>query len=93
MLIIATFGLVCNLVMGKILHAGHHHNHDEINIRAAYIHILGDIIQCIGVMLAAGIIYTFEGMEYVDPLCTYMFSVIVFYTTVPIVKECMIVLM
>lgn len=41
------------------------HSHDEgtgrsssnINVRAAYIHVLGDIIQSLGVLIAAVIVY------------------------------------
>lgn len=34
------------------------HNHSEnINVRAAYIHVLGDLVQSLGVLLAAAIIY------------------------------------
>lgn len=66
-------------------------------IRAAYIHILGDMIQSFGVLLAASIIYFFQdthpGIRLVDPICTFIFAIIVLCTTVPVSKQCLNVLM
>jgi zinc transporter 2 len=46
--------------MGCILHGGslsHAHSHEEnINVRAAVIHVLGDLIQSIGVFISACVI-------------------------------------
>jgi len=63
------------------------------------IHVIGDIVQSIGVVIAAILIYIFADTEeynywhIADPICTYLFSVLVFFTTVRIVKECIVVLM
>ena len=47
-------------------------------IRAAYIHILGDMIQSSGVLLAALAIYLFQdthpGVRILDPICTFCFQ-------------------
>ena len=61
---------------------------------AAYIHILGDIIQSVGVIIAAVIIKIF-GKEYeiVDPICTIFFAVIVLFTTTPVIKKAISVLL
>lgn len=95
----------------------HHHHHEEeqefsnstlpfepasknLNIEAAYVHILGDIILSVGVIIAASIIYFFteKGAPWnyyhlVDPLCTYLFSVLVVMTTFRITKKSIIILM
>ena len=47
----------------------------------------------VGVIIAAGIIYVKPEYWWCDPICTYLFSVIVMYTTIPLVKECIYVLM
>lgn len=66
-------------------------------IRAAYIHIIGDMIQSIGVLVAAIIIYFFQdtnpGIRVVDPICTFVFAIIVLCTTVPVSRDCLNVLM
>lgn len=75
----------------------HHHGHggsaENLNVRAAAIHILGDIIQSAGVLLAALLIYAFPNLNIIDPLCTFLFSILVVFTTYYIVKDCMIILL
>merc|ERR550532_858345 len=53
----------------------------NLNVEAARLHILGDMLNSIGVIIAATIILFFPKLWYIDPLCTYFFSIIVYYTT------------
>lgn len=50
------------------------------------------LMSC-GVILAAVIIYIWPQAKIADPICTYLFSVIVGFTSFPVVKECIKVLM
>ncbi|XP_011641285.1 zinc transporter 2-like isoform X3 [Pogonomyrmex barbatus] len=90
-------------------HGGHDESHDvenaldddlkgehakrNINVRAAFIHVLGDFIQSIGVFIAALIIYFKPSWSIVDPICTFLFSILVILTTVAIIKDVVNVLM
>ena len=65
----------------------------NVNLRASFIHILGDAIQNIGVLIAGIIIYFFPKYSIADPICTYVFSIIVGFTTINILKDCIFVLM
>ena len=65
----------------------------NVNLRASFIHILGDAIQNIGVLIAGVIIYFAPRYSIVDPICTYIFSVIVGFTTINVLKDCIFVLM
>ena len=69
---------------------GHHHSHGgeashqdsdtsrQINIRAALIHVLGDLLQSIGVLISSLLIKFFgESYKIADPICTLIFAVIV----------------
>ena len=47
----------------------------------------------VGVIIAALIIYFAPEWKIADPLCTYLFSVIICFTTVPVFKECIMVLL
>jgi solute carrier family 30 (zinc transporter), member 2 len=47
----------------------------------------------VGVIIAAFIIYLKPEYKIVDPICTYLFSVIVCFTTIPVFKECIFVLL
>ena len=64
-----------------------------MNVRAAIIHMIGDIIQSVGVMAAAIIIYVKPTWTIADPICTFLFSVLVLMTTVPIFIDVMAILM
>jgi len=62
------------------------------NIRAAFIHIVGDIVQSIGVVIAAIILMIKPDWKIVDPICTFVFATIVCSTTFAVIKDCMKVL-
>jgi zinc transporter 2 len=74
----------------------HGHSHgkgggENVNIRSAYIHVLGDAAQSVGVMIAAALIWYEPAWRIADPICTFVFSIIVLYTTVQ-VGACLIYL-
>ena len=64
-----------------------------MNIRAAIIHIFGDIIQSLGVVTAATVIYIRPEWKIADPVTTFIFTVLVASTTIPIFKDCIKMLM
>ena len=59
----------------------------NINIRAAFIHVMGDLLQSIGVLIAAVVIFFKPEFKIADPLCTIIFSFIVLVTTFPIMSD------
>lgn len=65
----------------------------NLNMRAALLHVLGDTLQSIGVIIASIIIYFKPEYSQADPICTITFSIIVMFTTIPIVKDSIRVLM
>ncbi|KAK2578245.1 hypothetical protein KPH14_001393 [Odynerus spinipes] len=74
-------------------HKGGHEKKKNINVRAAFIHVIGDFIQSMGVFIAALVIYFKPTWNIVDPICTFLFSILVILTTVAIIKDVMNVLM
>ena len=77
-------------------------NHDKrktnININAAYIHALGDLIQSIGVIIAGGIIWLIDNKKYplvqlADPIATFLFSILVLFSTISMIKTSLHILM
>lgn len=90
--------------MGWQLHGSHGHSHggsgggghghsENINVRAAFVHVLGDVLQSIGVFCAAIIIYFQPTWQLADPICTFIFSIIVLWTTITILKDAILVSM
>lgn len=57
------------------------------NIRAAFIHIIGDLIGSIGVLLVALIIFFFPEWSILDPLLSIGFSTLALLITIPIMKS------
>ncbi|XP_021949217.1 zinc transporter 2 isoform X2 [Folsomia candida] len=65
----------------------------NINVRAAYIHVIGDFLQSVGVFAAALTIYFQPKWTIIDPICTFLFSILVMGTTFAIIKDALVVLM
>lgn len=72
-------------------------DNENLIMRATALHILGDIIQSIGVVTASTIVYIFQDsypkVVLIDPFCTFVFAVIVMYTSIPVTRDCLNVLM
>ena len=47
----------------------------------------------VGVIIAATIVYFNPALKVADPICTYLFSIIVCFTTIPVFKDCIRVMM
>ena len=60
---------------------------------SAYLHVLGDLLMSVGVITAAVIMNFKPTWTLADPLCTYLFSVIICCTSIPVFKDCMKVIM
>ncbi len=60
----------------------------NINITSAYLHVLGDLLMSVGVITAAVIMNFKPTWTLADPLCTYLFSVIICCTSIPVFKDC-----
>ncbi|KAF7843810.1 metal tolerance protein 1-like isoform X1 [Senna tora] len=65
----------------------------NINVQGAYLHVLGDSIQSVGVMIGGGIIWYKPEWQIVDLICTLFFSVIVLGTTINMLRNILEVLM
>jgi solute carrier family 30 (zinc transporter), member 2 len=83
---IAVVGFFVNCVCIYILHHDDYHQHDRprhrnLNIRAAYVHVLGDLVQSIGMIFAGMVTYLYPSKAIVDVLCTLLFSILVLVST------------
>ena len=65
----------------------------NINVQGAYLHVLGDSIQSIGVMIGGAVIWYNPRWQIVDLICTLIFSVIVMGTTINMLRNILEVLM
>lgn len=65
----------------------------NINVQAAIIHVIGDFVQSIGVLFAAILIKIKPECKLADPICTFIFSILVLITTITILYDIVRVLM
>lgn len=65
----------------------------NINVHSAYLHVLGDSIQSIGVMIGGAIIWYKPEWKVIDLVCTLIFSVVVLVTTINMLRNILEVLM
>nr|AAR83910.1 heavy metal transporter MTP1 [Brassica juncea] len=65
----------------------------NINVQGAYLHVLGDSIQSVGVMIGGAVIWYKPEWKIVDLICTLVFSVIVLGTTINMIRSILEVLM
>lgn len=83
MMLVAAAGLGINLVVFAILHSG---DRDNLNMRAATVHVLGDMLGSVGAILAAGIILT-TGWVAADPLASILVALMVLYGAWNVVRD------
>lgn len=89
MMIIAIFGLLVNLTSGYILHSSKDHS---INVRGAYLHVLGDALGSIGA-IAAGVIMWTTGWMYADPIFSAIIGVIIILSSGRLLRDTFHILM
>jgi cobalt-zinc-cadmium efflux system protein len=73
MLIVAVVGLVANGISLRILHPA---QEESLNMRGAYLEVLGDLLASIAVLVAAGIILL-TGWELADPIASVVIGLLI----------------
>lgn len=83
MLTVAVGGLAVNLIMAFLLHrsAG-----ESLNLRGAYLHVLGDLLASVGTITAAVIILA-TGWWLVDPLISVVVALLILVSSYKLVRE------
>ncbi|XP_003791850.1 zinc transporter 4 [Otolemur garnettii] len=69
------------------------HSQDSLAVRAAFVHALGDLVQSVGVLIAAYIIRFKPEYKIADPICTYVFSCLVAFTTFHIIWDTVVIIL
>jgi len=89
MLIVASLGLLANVAGTLLLKKGSEGN---LNIRAAYFHLLSDAVSSLAVIIGA-LFIIFYKIYWIDPLLTVLISLYILKETYEIVKESVEILM
>ena len=83
MFVIASIGLVMNLAAASRLHG---HSHDDLNVRSAFLHVVGDAIASVGVIVG-GVVMYFTGWYVVDALISGAIAVIIGWGSLRLLRE------
>ncbi|MFV0267129.1 MAG: cation diffusion facilitator family transporter [Draconibacterium sp.] len=89
MLVVATSGLLANLISVLILQKDKSHN---LNVKAAYLHLLGDTLSSVAVITGGLAIWVWK-VYWIDPLITVLVGIYIIWHTWGIVKETIDILM
>ncbi len=89
MFIVATIGLLANLISVILLHKSASHN---LNMRAAYLHLISDTLSSVGV-IGGSLLIMYYKIYWVDPLLTILISLMILRGSWSIIKETVNILM
>ena len=83
MLAVAAAGLIVNAFV--LLKLGGH-GHSDLNLRSAYLHVLGDMLASVGVVVA-GVVMLFTGWFLVDPILSVAIALAIIYSSFRLLRE------
>ncbi|EHB14511.1 Zinc transporter 3 [Heterocephalus glaber] len=63
------------------------------SVRAAFVHVLGDLLQSLGVLAASILIYFKPQYKVADPISTFLFSICALGSTAPTLRDVLRILM
>lgn len=89
MLVIAVLGLIANLLAAKGLHG---HSHDDLNIKSAFLHVLGDAAASVGVIVGA-ILMSYTGWYQADPIISIAIGLLILVGAGRVLREAVHILM
>ncbi|KAI9224592.1 cation efflux family-domain-containing protein [Blastocladiella britannica] len=106
LLIVAVLGFAVNMVGIFSFHHGHghdhghdhgdgghdHHHHHSDNMQGVFLHILADALGSLGVIISTLLIYQF-GWTGFDPLASLLIAILIFISTIPLLRSSLRVLM
>ncbi|UXU55308.1 cation diffusion facilitator family transporter [Staphylococcus agnetis] len=91
MLVIATIGLIVNIVLTIILMRSLK-SENNINIQSALWHFIGDLLNSVGVILAVVLIYL-TGIQMIDPILSMVIAVVILRGGYKIMRNAVSILM
>ena len=82
-------GLAGNAISARVLHGSHAHN---MNVRAAYLHVMGDLLASVGVVIAALAVRYF-GWTAADPIASIVTTLFIVHGAWRLLRESVDVLL
>lgn len=89
MIYVAVAGIALNVFVMRALHA---HSKGDLNIRSAYVHMLGDALASVGIVIGGALI-AWTGWLWVDPALSALIGTLILWTGGRIVSEALNILL
>lgn len=83
MIVIATLGLLVNLVVFKVLSGG---DHENLNLKGAMVHVLGDLLGSVAAIVAA-LLIMYLGWHWSDPVLSLLVALLILKSGWAVVKQ------
>jgi cobalt-zinc-cadmium efflux system protein len=86
---VGVVAVIINVVTALLVRRGAEH---DLNIRSAFLHLMGDVLSTIGAVIA-GIIIRFTGWNWLDPFVSVLIGLLILWSAWTIVREAIDILM
>lgn len=80
-LVVAAIGLVINLAVLKVLHGGH----DNINVRGAILHVMGDLLGSVAA-ITSGLVILMTGWTPIDPILSLLICALILFAATQLLR-------
>jgi cobalt-zinc-cadmium efflux system protein len=80
---VALLGLGVNAIAMRVLHSHHEHS---LNARAAYLHVVSDLLGSVGALVSGGLLW-WKGWTWIDPAVTVLFSLVMIWGAWRLLRE------
>ncbi|MBV8829593.1 MAG: cation transporter [Acidobacteriaceae bacterium] len=89
MLWVAVLGLLLNASIVVALSRG---ERNDLNVKAAVVHMAGDAVGALAIIVGAIAIH-YTGLTYVDPILSFILAIFIVYTAIDIIRESLNILL
>lgn len=89
LIIVGLIAVVINLVTAMLVHRG---SESDLNLRSAFVHLMGDVISTVAAVVAGVIIY-FTGANWLDPFVSALIGLLILYNAWGILRDAVDILL
>jgi cobalt-zinc-cadmium efflux system protein len=89
LIVVGLIAVVINLVTALLVHRG---SESDLNLRSAFVHLMGDVISTIGAVIA-GILIFFTGANWLDPFVSVLIGLLILYNAWGILRDAVDILL
>jgi cobalt-zinc-cadmium efflux system protein len=89
LIFVGLIAVAVNLVTALLVHRG---SESDLNLRSAFVHLMGDVVSTIGAVIAGIFIY-FTGANWLDPFVSVLIGLLILYNAWGILRDAVDILL